>query len=163
MKSLIVMALAAVLCVGVVPNVMEGTSVNNEEIISEATAIIEQYDVDGNGELSDAEIQVLVANLQDQYDIEFNQAELEGAVNEAIGMLDDYDADGDGDLSYDEKISLVQDVYEAYDNGEIQNEDFKTILEGYERKVNDLNSYHDLLDECGVPGNGYHIQIRKGE
>lgn len=161
MKNLIAMALATIMVAGVGASVIEGnTSVNNEEIISEATAIVEMYDIDANGELSEEEVQALLDDMVEKYDIEFDQAELETAVNEAVDMLDDYDIDGDGELSYDEQLGLIQDVYKAYDNGEIQNEEFKKILEGYERKVNDLNSYHDILDEVGVPGKGVHINIR---
>lgn len=161
MKSLIAMALATIMVAGVGAGVVaENTNINNEEIISEATAIVEQYDVDGSGELSQEEVQAMLNDFETQYDIDFNQEEVETAVNEAVDMLDDYDTDGDGELSYDEQMNLVHDVYEAYDNGEIKSEELNAILAGYEQKVNTLNSMHDLLDECGVPGQNVQINLR---
>lgn len=158
MKALLIMVLTAIVSVGAYK---EYTEVKTDEVIVEAQTMLEKYDLNGDAQLSEEEIVAFTEDMYANYgNGEFTKDEVESAVVEAKGKLGSYDADNDGDLSYDEQLTLVQDVYKAYDNGEVTDENFKAFLAGYENHVNDLNSYHALLDECGVPGKGVYINLR---
>jgi Ca2+-binding EF-hand superfamily protein len=157
MVAILILALAVVVGFGAYNHHVE----QKEAVMAEAEALIQEYDINLDGVLSDDEQRSLIEGLYVEYDgDEATRQELEDAVKKATSMLSSFDADGDGDLSYDEQLSIVQAVYKAYDNGEINNEMLKQILDGYERKVNELNYYHELLNECGVPGGDWHIELR---
>lgn len=160
MKTLLALVLAALVGIGAVNSY---TEMKTERILADATEMVNQYDFNGDGVLSEDEQVAFVEDLYASNGGEFSKEEIENAINEATGILGQFDADNDGALSYDEQIAIVQAVYEKYDNGEITDENFCAFLAGYEDYVNRLNSYHDLLDECGVPGANVQINIRKGK
>lgn len=160
MKTLLALALAALVGFGAVNTYNE---IKTDAILADATELVAQYDLNADGVLSEDEQLSFVEDLYASNGGEFSKEEIENAINEATGILGQFDADNDGVLSYDEQLSIVQAVYEKYDNGEITDETFKAYLAGYEAYVDRLNSYHDLLDECGVPGANIQINIRKGK
>ena len=158
MKFLITLVLIAIIGFGVHDHYEE---VKKEAAIEEATVMLETYDLNGDGVLSEDEQMAFTKDLYlKNGGDDATRQELEDAVDKATSVLGGFDADDDGDLSYDEQLNILQWVYEKYDNGEITNESLRTILSGYEKKVNELNSYHDLLNEVGVPGRDWHIDLR---
>lgn len=94
----------------------------------------------------------------------YNKAE--SIITEATAVFKEWvpsleDKDPDEELSYEDQLNIVQSIYAKYDNGDFEGEDnFCEYLEGYSNHVDDLNSYHDFLDECGVPGPNVQIDIR---
>ena len=94
----------------------------------------------------------------------YNKAE--SIITEATAVFKEWvpsleDKDPDEELSYEDQLNIVQSIYAKYDNGDFEGEDnFCEYLEGYSNHVDDLNSYHDFLDECGVPGANVQIDIR---
>lgn len=135
-----------------------------EVAAEEATTVITSYDLNGDGILEDNEYQTYVKHLYEKNGgTETTTKEIEDAVDEASATIGSFDTNEDGDLSYEEKLSLLQKIYEKYDNGEIKDENLRAILEGFERKVNELNSYHDLLEEVGVGGPNIQINLRGDE
>lgn len=95
----------------------------------------------------------------------YNKAE--SIITEATAVFKEWvpsleDKDPDEELTYEDQLNIVQSIYAKYDNGDFDGEDnFCEYLEGYSNHVDDLNSYHDFLDECGVPGPNIQIDIRK--
>ena len=161
MKKLILWVLIAVLCTSAYNQYQEG---ERESVAFDAETVIQYYDANNDGIISEKEQMTYLEDLyKDHGGDKVTQEEIESAVKEAETMLGGFDEDGDGILSYEEKLKIVQAVYEKYDNGEIKNELFRKFLEGFDKKVSDYNSYHDLLDECGVPGANIQIEIRKGK
>ena len=158
MKFLITLVLIALVGFGVHDHYEE---VKKEAAIEEATVMIETYDLNDDGVLSEYEQKMFAKDLYlDNGGDETSLEELEDATKQAASFFESFDTDANGDLSYDEQLSIVQWVYEKYDNGEIKNNLLRQILSGYEKKVNDLNYYHELLNECGVPGDGWYIELR---
>lgn len=161
MKKLILWTLIAVFSVSAYNQYQEG---EKEAVVYDAETVINYYDLNGDGIISESEQLAYLEDLyQDHGGDKVSKEEIESAVKEAETMLGGFDEDGDGSLSYDEELKIVQAVYEKYDNGEIKNELFRKFLEGYDKKVSDYNTYHDILDEVGVPGKNIQIEIRKGQ
>ena len=159
-KTLVILALTVVLSIGAYGKYEEIQS--EETIKNEAVSMLEEYDADKDNDLSENEQMSFVEDLFIKNGgNEETKQELETAVNEAAAMLAQFDTDGDGDLSHNEQVGLIQAVYEKYDNNEIMDENFKAVLSGYEKKVEELNEYHNLLDEVGVPGENIQTEIRK--
>lgn len=135
-----------------------------QELLEETTAIMQQYDIDEDGQLSKDEQYSWIEDIYTENGgNEVTTKELSDAVEEAQDMLGVFDSDSNGDLSYEEQLSIVQAIYKKYDNGEIKNDMLVSILQGYERKVNELNSYYDLLEEVGVGGPKIYIDLRGDE
>lgn len=158
MKKITLLVLASAVCLS---GCAQYTEKEREVAAEEATTIITSYDLNGDGVLTDSEYQTCIKRLYDENGgTETTTKEIEDAVNEASEIIGSFDTDEDGELSYDEKISLLQKVYEKYDNNEITDENIRAILEGFERKVNELNGYYDLLEEVGVGGPNIQIKLR---
>ena len=134
-----------------------------EEIpMEKVVTVAPSYDLNGDGVLTDSEYQTYIKRMSEGIDITTAE-EFEDALNEASMIIGTWDTDEDGDLSYEESLSVMQYIYKKYDSGEITNENIRTILEGFERKVNELNSYYDLLEEVGVKGPKHKIELRPNE
>lgn len=94
------------------------------------------------------------------------QEMISSTISEATTVFQDWvpalaDKDPNEELTYEDQLNIVQDIYAKYDNGDLKEEElFSEYLKGYDEHVNDLNSYHDFLDECGVPGPNVQIDIR---
>lgn len=129
------------------------------EIAATETTTIKSYDLNGDGVLTDSEYQTYMKSMSTNSNA-ITTEELEDAIEEASTIVNSWDTDDNGDLSYEESLSVMQKIYKKYDNGEITNPDLRAILEGFERKVNELNSYYDLLEEVGVKGPKHHIELR---
>ena len=155
------MALAALLCVGAYEGVKE---IDKQQTFNEAMIMIEAYDINHDGVITEDEQIAFTEDMYKKYgDEQFSAGEVEAAINEAQTLFSKYDVNGDGVLSYDEKMNIVYDVMEAYDNGLIPEGDFKTFVAGYDEYVNTINGYTALLDEVGVPGESFYLDIRRGE
>lgn len=130
-----------------------------EPIAAQTTTVVRSYDLNGDGVLTDSEYQTYMKSMSAGSNV-ITTEELESAVTEASTIIDSWDTDEDGDLSYEESLSVMQKIFAKYDNGEITNPELRTILEGFERKVNELNSYYELFDEVGLKGPRHYIELR---
>ena len=158
MKKLLILALATTSCLALCGC---STETREQKMVRETAEQLAQYDLDKDGVLSEQEQRYAVQEIYKESTGEFSAEEFESAIAEAQDILGAFDTDEDGNFSYEEKLSLVQTIYEYYDRGEIKDGMFKTFLEGYERKVNELNSYYDLFEELGMPGPNIQIELRK--
>ncbi|MEE0929976.1 MAG: EF-hand domain-containing protein [Acutalibacteraceae bacterium] len=156
MKNIIICLLG--LSLGAVSAVQYHNYQEEKQYQNQLEEIYAKYDTNQDGVISDEEQEILLADIGK--DSEFTEDEVRDAVNQAKDILCPYDTNTDGQLSQDEKMGLVHDVYAAYDNGEIPDGLFKDFLAGYEAYVNRLNGLYDLLDEVGVGGPSYHIELR---
>lgn len=107
-----------------------------------------------------------VGAITHQEELREIQNDFSATISEATATFKDWvpslkDKDPDEELTYEDKLNIVQDIYAKYDNGDFKEEElFSEYLKGYDEHVGDLNSYHDFLDECGVPGPNVQIDIR---
>lgn len=109
---------------------------------------------------------ISVGAITHQEELREIQNDFSATISEATATFKDWvpslkDKDPDEELTYEDQLNIVQDIYAKYDNGDFKEEElFSEYLKGYDEHVNDLNSYHDFLDECGVPGPNVQIDIR---
>ena len=94
-------------------------------------------------------------------DLEETAVQFEETIEEAANTAEDWlGVDADAELTYEDQLEIVKNAYRMRDEGKFEEDGLlDTFLDGYEKHVDDLNSYHALLDEVGVPGKSVYIDL----